>query len=58
MTDSNKITRVQLTLYAQNLKNVAGLGKGTSDPYAVVTLIASDPRDTPQVLGLKSSKTR
>lgn len=51
MTDSNKITRVQLTLYAQNLKNVAGLGKGTSDPYAVVTLIASDPRDTPQVLG-------
>ena len=51
MTDSNKITRVQLTLYAQNLKNVAGLGKGTSDPYAVVTLIASDPRDKPQVLG-------
>jgi hypothetical protein len=51
MADSNKTTRVQLTLYAQNLRNVAGLGKGTSDPYAVVTLIASDPRDKPKILG-------
>jgi hypothetical protein len=51
MANSNKITRVQLTLYAQNLKNVAGFGKGASDPYAVVTLIASDPRDKPQILG-------
>jgi Ca2+-dependent lipid-binding protein len=29
--------KVLLTLYASNLKNVAGFGKGTSDPYAIVT---------------------
>ena len=51
MEDSNKVARVQISLYAQGLKNVAGLGKGTSDPYAVVTLIASDPHDKPKVLG-------
>jgi len=28
--------KVQLTLYAKNLPNVAGVFKGTSDPYAVV----------------------
>jgi C2 domain/Copine len=33
------------------LKNVAGAFKGTSDPYAVVTLLASDPNEQPKVLG-------
>jgi len=33
--------KLQLTLYATALKNVAGRGKGTSDPYAEVKLIAS-----------------
>ena len=51
MTESNKITRVQLSLYAQRLPNVAGTFKGTSDPYAIFTLLASDPRDKPKILG-------
>ena len=49
--DSNKETKVQISLYASKLKNVAGLGKGTSDPYAVVTLLAGGPHDKPTVLG-------
>lgn len=49
--DSNKETKVQISLYASKLKNVAGLGKGTSDPYAVVTLLAGGPHDKPNVLG-------
>ena len=49
--DSNKETKVQISLYASKLKNVAGLGKGTSDPYAVVTLLAGGPQDKPNVLG-------
>lgn len=48
---SNKETRVQISLYASKLKNVAGLGKGVSDPYAVVTLLAGGPQDKPNVLG-------
>ena len=43
--------RVQLEIYASKLKNVAGFGKGTSDPFAVVTQLASDPREEPRVLG-------
>jgi Ca2+-dependent lipid-binding protein len=29
--------KVLISLYASNLKNVAGFGKGTSDPYAIAT---------------------
>ena len=52
MTDSNnKQTKVQISIYATELKNVAGFGKGTSDPYAVVTVLAGGPHEAPQVLG-------
>ena len=44
-------SRVRLELYAKGLPNVAGFGKGTSDPFAVVTRLASDPSQAPQVLG-------
>ena len=43
--------KVELTIHASKLKNVAGLGKGTSDPYAVVTQIATSPGQKPQVIG-------
>lgn len=43
--------RLELSLYATNLKNVAGAFKGTSDPYAVVTQIATTPGAKPRVLG-------
>jgi hypothetical protein len=49
--ESNKITKVQINLYASKLRNVAGFGHGTSDPFAVVTLLANDPRDRPRILG-------
>lgn len=45
------IEKLQLTLHASQLKNVAGLGKGTSDPFAIVTLLATGPGETPRVLG-------
>eukprot|EP00545_Synedropsis_sp_CCMP1620_P006787 CAMPEP_0119029802 /NCGR_PEP_ID=MMETSP1176-20130426/40706_1 /TAXON_ID=265551 /ORGANISM="Synedropsis recta cf, Strain CCMP1620" /LENGTH=769 /DNA_ID=CAMNT_0006986157 /DNA_START=18 /DNA_END=2327 /DNA_ORIENTATION=+ len=45
------VDRVQITLHAQKLKNVAGAFKGLSDPYAVVTQIASEPGDSPSILG-------
>lgn len=48
---SNQETRVQISLYATNLKNVAGFGKGISDPYAVVTVLAGGPQEKPTVLG-------
>ena len=48
---NNKHTKVQINLYAAKLRNVAGLGKGTSDPYAVVTLLAGDSSERPRVLG-------
>ncbi|GMI37509.1 hypothetical protein TrCOL_g7525 [Triparma columacea] len=31
-------TQIQLSLYANNLKNVAGIGRGVSDPFAVILL--------------------
>lgn len=43
--------KVELSIHATRLKNVAGLGKGTSDPFAVVTQIATTPGSTPLVLG-------
>jgi hypothetical protein len=51
MSNGNKVTKVQLSLYAQRLPNVAGAFKGTSDPYAIVTVLAGDPRDKPRILG-------
>ena len=43
--------RVRLELHAQNLKNVAGVFKGTSDPFAIVTVLGSSPTEKPRVLG-------
>ena len=43
--------RVRIELHASRLKNVAGAFKGTSDPYAVVTLLPNNPNETPQVVG-------
>jgi hypothetical protein len=51
MTESNKMTKVQISLYAANLKNVAGAFKGKSDPYAIVTLLAGGPQEKPAILG-------
>jgi hypothetical protein len=35
--------KLEVSVHAQKLKNVAGAFKGTSDPFAVVTQIASAP---------------
>ena len=48
---SNKVIKVRLELHAQNLKNVAGFGQGTSDPFAIVTLISNQPNVKPTILG-------
>eukprot|EP00934_Nitzschia_sp_Nitz4_P006123 Nitzschia sp. Nitz4//scaffold178_size73299//8161//9852//NITZ4_005691-RA/size73299-processed-gene-0.17-mRNA-1//1//CDS//3329539098//6113//frame0 len=45
------MVKVELSLYANKLKNVAGAFKGTSDPFAVVTKIASRHGEQPVVLG-------
>jgi hypothetical protein len=50
-TNNNKQQKVQISLYASKLKNVAGAFKGTSDPYAVVTLLAGGPMERPEVIG-------
>ena len=42
--------RVKLSLSARQLPNVAGLGKGKSDPFAVVTKLA-EGASQPEVLG-------
>jgi hypothetical protein len=34
--------RVQIQLRATKLRNVAGIFKGISDPYAIVTLASSE----------------
>jgi hypothetical protein len=47
----NNTTRVNIKLYASRLKNVAGAFHGTSDPYAVVTLLAGSLKEEPRVLG-------
>ena len=48
---SNKQNKVQISLWASKLTNVAGFGKGTSDPYAVVTLLSGSSSERPRVLG-------
>jgi len=49
--NNNKVTQVEISLFASKLKNVAGLGKGVSDPYAVVTVLAGNSMEKPSVLG-------
>ena len=39
------VEKLRLTLQATDLNNVAGSWKGTSDPYAEVTLLTSDGRE-------------
>ena len=43
--------RLEFSLHAIDLKNVAGAFKGTSDPFAVVTHMATAPGEKPSVLG-------
>ena len=43
--------KLELSLHALKLKNVAGVGKGTSDPFAVVTKLATQQGQKPIVLG-------
>ena len=43
----NPVDKLQLTLYATGLKNVAGVLKGTSDPYAEVKLLVSGSDEEP-----------
>mmetsp|Transcript_2623 Transcript_2623/g.3500 ORF Transcript_2623/g.3500 Transcript_2623/m.3500 type:complete len:577 (-) Transcript_2623:78-1808(-) len=43
--------KLELSLHASKLKNVAGAFKGTSDPFAVVTQIATVQGAKPNVLG-------
>eukprot|EP00980_Cylindrotheca_fusiformis_P002260 scaffold517_cov119-Cylindrotheca_fusiformis.AAC.43 len=45
------MVQVELSISAKKLKNVAGAFKGTSDPFAVVTQIATNPDSKPRVLG-------
>jgi hypothetical protein len=51
MGDTNKTIKVRLELHGQNLKNVAGFGHGTSDPFAIVTLLSNQPGVKPIILG-------
>jgi len=43
--------KVELSLHATKLPNVAGILKGTSDPFAVVTHLPSEPGVNPTVIG-------
>ena len=43
--------KLRLSLRATNLENVAGLGKGISDPYAVVTVLDNENDAVPEILG-------
>jgi len=45
------IETVQISLRAHKLPNVAGAFKGTSDPFAVVTILPKDRTAKPQILG-------
>ena len=45
------IETVQISLRATKLPNVAGAFKGTSDPFAVVTLLPKDRDSKPRILG-------
>jgi Copine/C2 domain len=43
--------KLELSLYASGMKNVAGAFQGKSDPFAVVTNIATTPGSKPLVIG-------
>ena len=43
--------KLELSIHASKLKNVAGIGKGTSDPFAVITEVATANGQTPKVIG-------
>ena len=43
--------KLELSVYAVNLSNVAGLLGGKSDPFAVVTVLATQPGQKPIALG-------
>jgi copine 1/2/3 len=43
--------KIELSLHASQLKNVAGTFSGTSDPFVVVTSLATQPGAKPNVLG-------
>jgi Ca2+-dependent lipid-binding protein len=45
------IMKVELSIHAVKLHNVAGAFKGTSDPFAVVTKIATETGSKPIILG-------
>lgn len=45
------IETVQISLRATKLPNVAGAFKGTSDPFAVVTVLPKDRDSKPRILG-------
>ena len=45
------IERVQISLRATKLKNVAGAFKGLSDPFAVVTVLPNNRDAKPKILG-------
>ena len=47
-TQGNK---VRLEIYASKLPNLAGAFKGTSDPFAIVTVLANNPGDKPRIIG-------
>lgn len=47
----NNHMKVRVLLYASNLPNVAGAFRGTSDPYAVLTIIPNHPGEKPQLIG-------
>ena len=50
--NNKKDCRVKISVYAFKLKNVAGFGRKTPNPYAVVTLLAGGgPQEKPNVLG-------
>ena len=43
--------KIEISLRAKNLKNVAGFGRGKSDPFAVLTLLSNNVDMKPKVLG-------
>jgi hypothetical protein len=45
------MVKLELSLHARNLQNVAGALKGTSDPFAVVTKLATTSDEKAEVLG-------
>ena len=45
------VETVQISIRATKLPNVAGVFKGTSDPFAVVTLMPNDRLSKPKIVG-------